>query len=587
MPTNNFKLFDENKTNILTDVEYASNTQRQNGVQTGVASSKLNNKFSYQTSLVAYAIAQIMNANGKNASDADAVATFVANLQGSLVQKVLDCASSAEAIAGVINNKYITPATMKAAALLLAGGTMTGPLYLSRDPVEPLEAATKQWVEEGIDSEKDQVGDVRSSLRSDLGSKYVLADGSELDATQYPDLAKLITGGSFEQSTVELAATINASFTESPSFINFTIVNGLYCVICSSSNSNKVILLVTDNPEGTWTVRTFDSGFYSFNISYCNGYYVMVGNDTTYYSASNNQKIIIAYTMNPLTTPFTMKTLTHNDTTFYWSCTNTNMVYFKGKYHIICNLYYTDDKYRSYYIGTVYSDSIDGEYTYFYKSGATDVGTGAATVDEENGVVYLISIPTSSGYQGNYGISAYSDLTSLTSSGGFTIKQSNSTITTAYYLGEIFKLNSGKWIAKYYDGSIRWVTFNPGTTPTKISDIGALSYDTWAHGKNNTSTGSTAKDLFSYYQSNLTTNNIKLINISNNGATAQNFSNVTWKDTSLSGVTSAFVSLDGNTIYFFCYINNTYVVRVYKLPIKSFLPTITINGCNTFIRALP
>ena len=147
MPTNNFKLFDENKTNILTDAEYASNTQRQNGVQTGVASSKLNNKFSYQTSLVAYAIAQIMNANGKNASDADAVATFVANLQGSLVQKVLDCASSAEAIAGVINNKYITPATMKAAALMLAGGTMTGPLYLSRDPVEPLEAATKQWVE--------------------------------------------------------------------------------------------------------------------------------------------------------------------------------------------------------------------------------------------------------------------------------------------------------------------------------------------------------------------------------------------------------------------------------------------------------
>ena len=147
MPTNNFKLFDENKTNILTDAEYAANTQRQNGVQTGVASSKLNNKFSYQTSLIAYAIAQIMNANGKDASDADAVATFVANLQGSLVQKVLDCASSAEAIAGVINNKFITPATMKAAALLLAGGTMTGPLYLSRDPVDPLEAATKQWVE--------------------------------------------------------------------------------------------------------------------------------------------------------------------------------------------------------------------------------------------------------------------------------------------------------------------------------------------------------------------------------------------------------------------------------------------------------
>ena len=188
MPTNNFKLFDENKTNILTDDEYAANTQRQNGVQTGVASSKLNNKFSYQTSLVAYAIAQIMNANGKDASDADAVATFVANLQGSLVQKVLDCASSAEAIAGVLNNKYITPATMKAAALMLAGGTMTGPLYLSRDPVDPLEAATKQWVEEKAEP---KVGDILYTTREIDDPNYVKCDGTFLLPEKYPELKTL------------------------------------------------------------------------------------------------------------------------------------------------------------------------------------------------------------------------------------------------------------------------------------------------------------------------------------------------------------------------------------------------------------
>ena len=430
------------------------------------------------------------------------------------------------------------------------------------------------------------MGDVRSSLRDNLGSKYVLADGSELDASQYPDLAKLITNLSFEQSTVELAATINASFTESPSFINFTIVNGLYCVICSSNN--KVTLLVTDNPEGTWTVRTFDSGFYSFNISYCNGYYVMVGNDTTYYSASNNQKIIIAYTRNPLTTSFTMKTLTHDDTSFYWSCTNTNMVYFKGKYHIIRNLYYTDDKYRSYYIGTVYSDTIDGEYTYFYKSGTTDVGAGPATVDEENEVVYLAYIATRSGYQGYYGISAYSDLTSLTSSGGFRIEQANSTATNAYYLGGIFKLNSGKWFAKYYKGGIESITFNPGSNPTMIYDFGsAISLYTWAHGKNNTATGSTAKDLFSEYNGTLSSGNVMIKSLLNSGSSLSYIPGATWKDSSVSSATSAFFSLDGNTIYLFCYVPSTYIVRVYKLSIKIFLPTITINGCNTFIRALP
>ena len=44
MPTNNFKLFDENKANIMSDTEYNKNTQRLNGVQAGVASSQLQNK---------------------------------------------------------------------------------------------------------------------------------------------------------------------------------------------------------------------------------------------------------------------------------------------------------------------------------------------------------------------------------------------------------------------------------------------------------------------------------------------------------------------------------------------------------------
>ena len=154
MPTNNFKLFDQNKANLLSDTEYANATQRLNGVQTGVASSQLQNKFAYQVSLVAYAIAQIMNQNGLDASDTLSVSAFVGNLGGSLLQKVADRASSAEAAAGVLANKYISPATMKAAALLLSGGVMSGTLNMNNNkitnlpsPTTPSEPATKEYVD--------------------------------------------------------------------------------------------------------------------------------------------------------------------------------------------------------------------------------------------------------------------------------------------------------------------------------------------------------------------------------------------------------------------------------------------------------
>ena len=154
MPTNNFKLFDENKANLLTDIEYGNSTQRLNGVQTGVASSQLNNKFAYQVSLVAYAIAQLMNANGLDASDTLAVSAFVGNLQGAILQKVADKATSAEAAAGVLSNKYITPETMKAAALLLSGGVMNGVLNMGGNkitnlgtPTEDSDAVTKEYVD--------------------------------------------------------------------------------------------------------------------------------------------------------------------------------------------------------------------------------------------------------------------------------------------------------------------------------------------------------------------------------------------------------------------------------------------------------
>ena len=115
MATNNIKIFDQNKANMLTDEAYNTSTQRLNGVQQGIASSQLQNKTLYQVSLVAYAIGQMMQANGLNANDADAVSTFAGNLSSTIVQKILDKADTTEAKNFTVNNKFITPQTWKAA----------------------------------------------------------------------------------------------------------------------------------------------------------------------------------------------------------------------------------------------------------------------------------------------------------------------------------------------------------------------------------------------------------------------------------------------------------------------------------------
>lgn len=153
MTINNFKLFDEKKSNMMSDDDYAINQQRLNGVQSGVASSQLQNKTLYQTALMCYALAQLMAANGYDANDANAVSTFVNNLSLSMVQKVVDKASAND-IVGKIAGKWVDAkqfgelkADVEDNYLPLLGGTMIGDLFLNRDPASSLQAATKQYVD--------------------------------------------------------------------------------------------------------------------------------------------------------------------------------------------------------------------------------------------------------------------------------------------------------------------------------------------------------------------------------------------------------------------------------------------------------
>ena len=151
MPSSNILLFDANKANMMSDEQYNTNTQRLNGVQSGIASSQLQNKTLYQVSLVAYAIAQIMNQNGLDANDTAAVSAFVSNLSSTMLQKVADLASDSDALSGTSDAKWMSAKKVFYAlqnfAVMKSGGTMSGPLILSGSPTQNLQAVTKQYVD--------------------------------------------------------------------------------------------------------------------------------------------------------------------------------------------------------------------------------------------------------------------------------------------------------------------------------------------------------------------------------------------------------------------------------------------------------
>ena len=79
MAANNFKVFNESKTNVMNDTDYGIHIQRKDGVSSGLAVSSLHNKLYRQTSIAAKAVADFIASQELDATDNDSI-LFSTNL---------------------------------------------------------------------------------------------------------------------------------------------------------------------------------------------------------------------------------------------------------------------------------------------------------------------------------------------------------------------------------------------------------------------------------------------------------------------------------------------------------------------------
>jgi hypothetical protein len=115
--SNNFLTFDENKINMISDANYLTNTQRQNGGATGIMPKEPFNKALYQASIMAAAWGQVFSNLGFAVSDGDfnSLVTVLSNvftkgggnLSGGINETSVTLASAATVSIGAAAGNFI------------------------------------------------------------------------------------------------------------------------------------------------------------------------------------------------------------------------------------------------------------------------------------------------------------------------------------------------------------------------------------------------------------------------------------------------------------------------------------------------
>lgn len=121
------------------------------------------------------------------------------------------------------------------------------------------------------------VGTIKTTVRTDLGNKWLLCNGAIVDPATYPDLCEVLPaadpGGTWSSADTE--------FSSYYSYAYFGSANGLFFKIYTDGSTSPVTIKLkySSSPDGPWTSVDIkgdsNNSYYIRNIKYINGYYII------------------------------------------------------------------------------------------------------------------------------------------------------------------------------------------------------------------------------------------------------------------------------------------------------------------------
>ena len=173
MAANNFKVFNESKTNIMNDTDYGTHIQRKNGVVSGVAISALHNKLYRQTSIAAKAVADFIASQGLDAIDNDST-LFSTNLIKAL-EKVTKIPIDGHRTQEVLDHPDQSVTTAKVKDLAITEGKLAND-SVTEVKIKDLSVTTRKLNDKSVTMTK-----VDDEVKKYLVDTYIKKSGDSID----------------------------------------------------------------------------------------------------------------------------------------------------------------------------------------------------------------------------------------------------------------------------------------------------------------------------------------------------------------------------------------------------------------------
>lgn len=288
-----------------------------------------------------------------------------------------------------------------------------------------------------------QVGDTLSTVRTDLGDKWLLCNGEESDTELYPDLAQMIKPsllyGPYESFVAVSQDSPDYFVSKSPLFY----INGYYIFGGINSYYGSSCIAYSQSADGPWTVKKLwdgGSGASAYNnlqgvtkVIYANGNYIAIG------MSSDDTGTVIKVAYSATIDGDWTAVNAYNSGSRRGSCPE-DIIYADGKY-VICGTV----RIRSYYNAAIlHSTKLSGPWTYEEMIESNSDGSRLYCIRQLNG--YLVAVGQDSSE--NKAVILYTNSSNLSKSNWTTVH-----IEEGMRLRDVQYID-GKYIVVNYDSNL-------------------------------------------------------------------------------------------------------------------------------------